>query len=662
MTGPESEESGAWAPPRSDPKRYRILFDTAPVMYHSLDASGRVIECNSTECRALGYKWSELVGKHITEILAPEDAARWPADFAELIEHGSLRSLERRLLRQDGTPIDVLVDVAVEHDSEGKLAYTKAVFVDITERKRLEAALRDSHGQLETVFNGIRDLLILHDTALRIVRINRCALERLGISEDQAVGRSCHVVFHGLAEPCAGCPVLRALRDGRETHGEATSPAGVFDVHAYPILDGCGAVTGVVEYARDITAERRLRAEAVRSEKLRSLGQLAGGVAHDFNNLLAAMKGYASLLLADEAGVERRAALKGILAAANRAADLTRRLLSFAGGGSGPRGRVALNCVATEAAELVQRTVDPAVHVRVELDPEDPVVVGDASALHNAVLNLCLNARDAMPSGGALTVTTRAAAAPAGPPAAGGTDRGASYAAVDVADTGAGIPPELHGRIFEPFFTTKGEGGTGLGLSTVYGIAQAHDGRIEFETQVGKGSTFRLLIPRAAPDRDSNAAGAVRPGAWRPSLAPDLLGRPARVLVVEDEPFVRFSLARMLRRLGYEPLPAASAKDALDAAASPAGAPVDVVLLDLRVPDMGPRQIIERLRDAGVAAPVLLMSGDAGDPRIADLLGAGAASGAAAFVAKPFDIETLGEELAGLVARSEPTGGSGAVG
>lgn len=411
--------------------------------------------------------------------------------------------------------------------------------------------------------------------------------------------------------------------DGRKVHVRAT---------ARPVFDGPENISHVVvafiDITREVEAEARQKeseARLARAQRLESIGQLAGGIAHDFHNLLASIKLFASTLRQGEVDPVRRADLEAIEEVAESGAQLTRNLLGFARQGKNRAERVSLTDVVHRVATILLRTFDRRIEIALRLAPEGADVIGDSAQLEQVVMNLAMNARDAMPEGGRLTLRTRVEG---------------DKAILEVADTGCGIPPELRERIFEPYFTTKTSGpnrGTGLGLATVWGIIETHRGTIDVQPNQPRGTVMRIELPRAPADAPTRSDSS------RPARTPPRTGT-GTVLVVEDEPLVRAASARALEVLGYRVLTAGDGVEALDVFAHEAEA-IDVVVLDLIMPRMDGRQTYLAMRRLRPDVAVLLTTGFALNDEAQAVLDLGVRE----FLAKPYDLETLGEAVARLV-------------
>jgi len=374
-----------------------------------------------------------------------------------------------------------------------------------------------------------------------------------------------------------------------------------------------------MEVLRNRVAE--LESQLAQSQKLLAIGALAGGVAHDFNNLLTAILGYVSLLR-EEPGSSPQVleALDVIENAADRASRLTGQLLGFARKGHPKREKVDIHHTLSEVLALLKHTIDKGIRLESDFAAHSPHVMGDPSQLFQVFLNLALNARDAMPDGGALRLSSA-------------DENG--YLKITVSDSGAGIPTHLRERIFEPFFTTKGpEKGTGMGLTVVQTSVRASGGRIELRQDNEPGTRFDIFLPAAVD---------------RLTVEPEVVASaPARgkgsVLVVDDEEFVRQVAARMLNTLGYHAICLGSATEAVDYYRRRAR-DIDLVIVDLIMPDLNGKAVFEQLRQQNPRVRVVISSGYSQDPGIDALID----SGAKAFLQKPYRLAQLSETLAGAM-------------
>ncbi|MEI9949961.1 MAG: response regulator [Pseudomonadota bacterium] len=399
-------------------------------------------------------------------------------------------------------------------------------------------------------------------------------------------------------------------------------------------LEGCLAhASAIHEIAERERAERErsvVQEQLLQAQKMEAVGRLAGGIAHDFNNLLVAVLGNAELLLEDFRGnPQLRESLDAIATAANRAAKLTGQLLAFSRKGPVESTSVNVDSLVHEVQTLLTRTLDPRIRIATSLGLSDVCVWGDASQLHTVLLNLALNARDAMPKGGVLTFETSLTSRPTGIEAAPGAGF-EQWIELRVKDTGLGMTPAVAARVFEPFFTTKELGqGTGLGLAAVYGIVTGHGGEVRVEGQPGQGTVFAVRLPGVI----------ARPSAADQRALPLAKGH-GIVLLVDDNTNTRLTIAHMLERLGYGVVQAQNGREALDLLAT--RAEFRVVLLDLRMPVLGGVDTLAQLRKLAPGLPVIAISGFADDQDLAILPSLGVSQ----VLDKPFSLQALSAALA----------------
>jgi two-component system cell cycle sensor histidine kinase/response regulator CckA len=403
-----------------------------------------------------------------------------------------------------------------------------------------------------------------------------------------------------------------------------------FSGSAAPLRDGRGRVIGTIGIARDITEQKKLEEQLLQAQKMESIGNLAGGIAHDFNNLLSGILGYASFV---KKKMSPRNPLyhsiQNIQRSAEQAADLVKQLLGFARKGKYEVKPVNINTLVQEVARFLKRTLDKRIRLVLDLDPHLKLVEGDETQLQQSLINICLNARDAMPDGGTLSIRTQNHSLGGSSSEKENGARGGEWVKITLSDTGLGMSPEVRSKIFEPFFTTKEAGrGTGLGLSMVYGIIHNHGGTIEVESQPGKGSSFTLILP-ALPEAKP------RPSTDEPkeTLAE---GGHETVLIVDDEEMIRQLGADILEDAGYTVLTASRGEEGLDLYRSFPGR-IDLVLLDVIMPGMGGKETFRALRGLNPALKILLSSGYSTDGGVEEIL----KEGAVGFIQKPYRDEVL---------------------
>jgi two-component system, cell cycle sensor histidine kinase and response regulator CckA len=407
-----------------------------------------------------------------------------------------------------------------------------------------------------------------------------------------------------------------------------------------PIMGAAGAIEGAIVLNQDVT-EQRAAEEALRrseeqlrqAQKMEAVGQLAGGIAHDFNNLLTAILSYCELLLEEiRQGDPIRGDIEQIRQAGQRAAGLTRQLLAFSRRQVLQPKVLSLNAVVESTDGMLHRLIGADILLEIRCEPGLWHVLADPGQLEQVLVNLVVNARDAMPRGGRILVTTQNRELRADSLLRGNGVRPGSYVALTVRDTGVGIDPANHARVFEPFFTTKEPGkGTGLGLSTVYGIVQQSGGHVAVESAPGEGAMFTVLLPRHLGGEPATASRVDRRR---------LPGGTETLLLVEDEAAVRSSARRLLERQGYTVLEARHGGDALRIVEE-SGRQVDLVVTDLVMPEMGGKELAERLRAHRPGLKVLFMSGYTEKV----IAAGGIMPPNTGFVEKPFTVEQLMRRL-----------------
>jgi two-component system cell cycle sensor histidine kinase/response regulator CckA len=605
---------------RTSERRFRALFDSAADALFLHDLEGRFVDVNRAASASLGYTRDELLALSVPDVVIGFPPGDFTPLWQRIVGEGTL-TVTTAHLRKDGSsfPVEVCLSPFAFGDEPLVLAAAR----DCSERRLAEDALREQRQTISAIVETSQDWIWAIDLAGRHTFSNPAVERILGIAPAEFQGRGMELMHPDdrrlIEERWAGWVaakqgwsnlVLRwRHRDGSWRQLEST---------AVPILGRDGGLLGFRGVDRDVSERLRLEERLRHAEKMEAIGQLAGGVAHDFNNQLAGILGFAELIEQRVAEPAVRRHARCIITAAQRSADLTRELLAFARKGQYLHVAVDLHQVVAETVAILTRSIDRRIDLRQRLDARPSLVVGDPSQLQNALLNLGLNARDAMESGGVLEFATTVVDDPAG---------GGRRLRLEVSDTGCGMDAEVQAHLFEPFFTTKPPGkGTGMGLAAMYGTVRNHGGTVTVRSAPGQGTTFTLLLPLAA-------AEAAPPA---PAAAPVAHAGGRRLLVVDDEPMLRELLAETLRELGHEVV---LAEDGLQALARhrEAGGAFDLVILDLVMPGLDGRDTFLRLRQADPRARVLIASGYslAGDARA--LLDAGAVG----FVQKPFQRDEL---------------------
>lgn len=503
------------------------------------------------------------------------------------------------------------------------------------ERHRLGRDLATERALLRGLLDHAGDAIAFKDAEGRFVRLNAAKAARLGTTVEACLGRPESDFLDPAAAQAVAEADRAAMAGGQRTEatvsgGPAAAPTWA-QVVRVPIPDPGGGTGHLATIERDVTEQKTLEARLRQADKMQALGTLAGGVAHDFNNLLTAIMGSLELALPKVEGDPRLSRLMtNAFHAAQRGAALTKRLLSFSRQRDLQARVVDLNRVIRGMDDLLGRSLGGFVQVEHRLSPDLWPARVDPEQLELAILNLCINGRDAMPDGGVVSLATRNATV-AGSQEPDLPD--GDYAIIAIEDTGTGIPPEILGRVFEPFFTTKAQGqGTGLGLAMVFGLLRQSGGTIRIDSEVGRGTRVDLYLPRSHEPLDADQAAG-------PDAVP--LRRRARILVVDDDPQVRHVTASFLSRFGHDPVEVPSAETAL---ARLEAERYDLVVADLAMPGMTGLDLAEQVRARWPALPFLIVTGHAEAARIPPSY---------AVLEKPFPSTEIGARVAVLLAEAD---------
>ncbi len=482
--------------------------------------------------------------------------------------------------------------------------------------------------QWQATFDAISDGVCLLDGDGRVMRCNRAMEALTGQPQAQALDKPWFDLFPEGSELHERSAFRQMLQTGHRETREVNLGDRCFQVTADPTFDDAGALSGAVLILADVSERKRLEEQLRQGQKMQAVGQLAGGIAHDFNNLLTVIQGNVSLLLREApAGSTGLEFLRSIEKASGRAAELVRQLLAYSRRTILWLKPIQLHQSVEEMVTILRRTIDPRITVEIASAPDLWPVQADPTQVHQVLMNLCLNARDAMPEGGRLILETDnvefTLETVQGRPEA----RTGQFVRLRVRDTGHGISPAVLPRIFDPFFTTKEQGkGTGLGLALVFGIVKQHRGWIECTSEVNQGTTFSIFLPRSTTPVES--APEPRPAASTPT------GHET-VLLVDDEDMIRSLGRRLLQRAGYEVLLAENGEQALDVYRQSHGR-IDLVILDLTMPRLSGKDALRQLVQINPAVRVLIASGYSAEDM--DVSGLDKVSG---FIPKPFREEDL---------------------
>jgi len=620
------------------------LAENSPDVLTRYDRDGRVRFISGAVTRATGIPTSEFVGRRMSEVPLPTElTARWEESIARTFATGMPEEADFEFVAPDGTRRIYHVSVVPERGDSDEVETVLTTTRDLTELKGAERAAREAYATLRGLIDqSLTGVYVVRDW--RLVYVNQRFAEVFGYDtpaemigaqdlmalihpDDRAVVLE-HVRQRVEGEQRSAHYAARCIRrDGRQISVEVHGSAATYE--------GQPAIVGTL---LDVTEQRQLEARLREAHKMEALGQLAGGVAHDFNNILTAITGYAQVLRHDLPPDDPRAEdVAEILRAAERGAGVTRQLLAFGRRHALETEVLDLAAVVRELGPMLAQLLPRQLDLRLPDAEACAHVHATRSQLEQIVMNLVLNARDAMPGGGTVAIDVRTEEA--------GGDR---HAVLEVRDTGVGMTQEVRARAFEPFFTTKRkEQGTGLGLATVYGVVHQFGGEVDIESAQGAGTVVSVTLPLVAPAHAPPSSEAVAPAAS---------GR-RRVLLVEDESAIRALVRRVLDRAGYDVLEAPHGAAALEIVRT--GTPLDLLLTDAAMPELSGVELARETAALRPDLPIVLMSG------YAELSGVSVGPGGAisgvgtpmTFIEKPFTMDRLLAVVArALGGRAQPAG------
>ncbi len=593
---------------RRTEQRFHDLFENSPDAILVTDMAGKILDSNSAGCALHGLERDQLLGKNIVEDVLPPERREAERQKFQQLAVGKLSWVEGETVAADGGVIPVEIRAGrMEYNSQRALLLHVR---DITRRRAAESALQNSEQLFRSVWENSVDGMRLTDENGLVVAANDAYCKLVGMEAAALRGQPFTVVYASSENPQEIMERYqerfhhRTARQKIERQRLLHNGQTVMLEITHSFVEISSRKPLLLSLFRNITSQRRLEEQLRQSQKMEAIGQLAGGVAHDFNNILTVIHGHASLLgmsHLDEIGAK---SARQITLAAERAAGLTRQLLAFSRRQILQPKQLDLNQTVRNMSDMLGRLLGEDIALTLNCWPTPALVEADAGMMEQVLLNLAVNARDAMPRGGQLSIRIAVVEVDEAHVQRQPEARAGRFVCVSKTDTGCGIPPENLARIFEPFFTTKELGkGTGLGLATVYGIVKQHHGWIEVESAVGQGTTFHVYLPfKAAPV----AAESV-------STAFTVRGGNETILLVEDEGPVRELVARLLQRHGYKVWQAASGKDALNVWEEHKRQ-IALLLTDLIMPgNMNGHDLAEKLKGEQPELKVIFTSGYSAD-------------------------------------------------
>jgi two-component system cell cycle sensor histidine kinase/response regulator CckA len=623
----------------------------AAIVESSVDAivgrnlDGIVTSWNAGAEGLFGYSADEMIGRSVA-ILQPTGGAELEA-INESLKTGKVE-FETVRVRKDGVEIEVASTVSPIADASGRITGASSISRGIGERKRAEAALRQSEARYRELFENATDLIATVDLEARLTAVNEAFVRTLGYSREELLGRSLRELvppeWHDQLDRARDDKVDDEVKSTIYEHELIAKDGRRIQVEvASRVIEEDGRPVGIEAICRDLSERKQLEEQLRQAQRLEAIGRLAGGIAHDFNNLLTVIGGYTDELLA-QGDPDSETELKEIAAAAERATILTRQLLAFSRRQLLQPRIISLNEVIDGIMPMLRRLIGEDIDLVASLDPGLDNILADPNQIDQVLLNLVINARDAMPQGGKLTIETGNAELDENYLADHAEARVGAHATLAVSDNGVGMDNETVARIFEPFFTTKAVGaGTGLGLSTVYGIVKQSGGNVWVYSEPGKGTTFKVYLPAAA-----------EPLAIDERVRTEIMTATGTetVLVVEDEEALRELAAGMLRKRGYTVFATGSSTEALRLADEQRDR-IDLLLTDLVMPEMNGPELAKQITARIPGARVLYMSGYADEAVTRN----GILETGTAYLEKPFSASELAQKV-----RDALDGCSGATG
>lgn len=593
---------------RESRQKYRELFENSVVGMYRARMDGSILEVNQALCDLFGSTRAELLSQPATIHWADPSAREMMVD--KLKHDGMVKNSEADFVIKSGEVRHCLVSAKL-YAQEG---FMEGTVIDISERKRAEEGLQDSERRFRALAENSVDTIMRFDRHCRHLYVNPRVINETGIAPQDFIGKT----HRELGFPQDLCNlweegVAQVFATGELTRQEFLLPSGIWiDWLLAPETDESGNVVAVIGSARDITErklameeKRKLEAQLLQSQKIEAIGQLAGGVAHDFNNLLTPILGYTEMILSElHADDPRRKNFLQVLKAAESASDLTRQLLAFSRKQVLEMKPVDLNRILIDFKKIIRRTIREDIDIRVQPTDASLYIKADVSQIEQIIMNLAVNAQDAMPGGGVLGLRTEDVFLDEAFLATNPEANPGRYVLFEVSDTGEGMDSALMQHIFEPFYTTKDIGkGTGLGLSTVYGIVKQHAGFIYVSSEPGKGTTFKIYLPWIAKEQPELQVD----GAKSKEIRVASYGNET-VVVVEDDALVRDMTYDILREHGYSVICAKSGQECLSLLSDYQDR-IDLMLTDVIMPDMNGKELYDRVSQSRPGLAVIYMSG-----------------------------------------------------
>ena len=653
-----AEKGAAERALRESEERFRNIVETAEEGIWTIDAQGITTYVNHKLAEMLGYTEAEMLNCHLLDFCSESD--RQVA--TDSLERRRLGVREQHLLKlrhKDGKELLTQMSSSPVMSGEGRYKGALAMVTDLTEHLRVEEALHAANEEWQRSFDALPDYVCILDMTGKIQRANLPMLKRFGPIYGNLIGLDYREIYCGSATPDPQPPCAAVLlgRPAVSVETELSTMDGWYKVSSYPLSDSQGQQCGAVSVVSDITERKRaeterdqLQKQLQQAQKMEAIGHLTGGIAHDFNNILASIMGYAELAMEMSGGGQAgkvRDYLKEVHHAGGRARDLIAQMLTFSRTSKGERHTLQLGPLVKEAVKLMRSTIPASIELHMDIDQQVPPVLGDPTMLYQVIMNLCINARDAMPGKGRIDIRLRHVRAASGICQSCHSAVSGDFLELAVGDTGNGIPPDVLNKIFDPFFTTKDTGkGTGMGLSMVHGIVHGHDGHIQVDSVPGQGTVFRVLLPSSKGVVTPSAMIEQEPGGTAKSAVE------YRILVVDDEESIARFMGELLESHGYQPTIVSHSREALERFEATPNA-FDLVITDQTMPFLTGAEMAQAMLALRPELPIILCTGHSeqvDEARAVEM-------GIRGYLAKPFTISVLLSKVRELL--SQPMAVSG---
>jgi PAS domain S-box-containing protein len=641
--------------------KYSNLYDFAPIGYFTFDKKGLIIEVNLTGANKLGIERSFLIKKPFSLYIAFSSRDVFYQHLRKVFRTNTKQTCEIKLVDKNKNQFNVQLESLAVQDSGGNFSQCRTAIIDVTElkraeeklqraddelvksnealqaetveRKKAEQAEQDARVYAESIVETLRESLVVLDAQLRVVIANQTFYRTFKVSLEETVNK----FIYDLGNHQWDIPELRKLleevlpknikfHDFEVDHEFQNIGRRTMLLNARRIYQKDGDIELILLAIEDVTEKKRLESQLLRSQRMESIGTLAGGIAHDLNNMLTPMMLSLQMLKEKYKDEQSQKLLTILEQNSQRSANLIKQVMSFARGMEGERKPLQVSHIISEIDKIAKETFPKNIELRTNVPDDLWTISGDVTQLHQVIMNLCVNARDAMPYGGVLSISAENFFVDKNFVRMHTDAKVGSYIVITVSDTGTGIPPKIVDRIFEPFFTTKEQGkGTGLGLSTALAIVKSHDGFINVYSEVGKGTAFRVYLPAIKTEiqgaDEQQLELFVGDGEW--------------ILVAEDEESIRDVTISTLETSGYKVLTANDGAEAVALYAQNIDK-IKVILMDMMMPVMDGQASIRAIRRVNPEVKIIAVSGLTEKDRLAKV-----ADLANAFLSKPYTAEKL---------------------